>query len=775
MKLALLQKLLHPILCIVFLWFIFSLPYFFGHKVPFASTYQVNNFSPWSMYSQFAQPVKNGAMPDVITQIYPWRYVGIQNWKNDQIPLWNMYSFAGTPLLANYQSAVLSPLNILFFIFPFVDAWSMLILLQPLFAGIGMYFFAKQVGVSKWGSLLSSISFMFCGFLVVWMGYGTLGYALLFLLYGLIGLEGFFTSGKIRYLFLISLSLPLSFFSGHFQISLYVLSVIVMYWIYKSLQKKSFFHFVLSGVYLISGILLCLPQLLPSIEFYSQSLRSGLFQKGEVIPLGYLPTLLSPDFFGNPVTRNDWFGHYAEWNMYIGIIPFFLGILAITQWKKAIVRLAFVIGVAATLLAFDTPLADIFVRLHIPVLSTSALSRVVSIYSVFFALLAGFGWDALEVYIEENKKKAISLLLLLGGLLFVLLWVIVLGKLFLPIDKLDVAKQNLLLPTLLFLGFVSIVGITFFLPKKIKKYLLLVLILLTAFDMYRFATKWQSFDPKSLVTPSVPVVGEFQKIQGYDRAIGNYGAEVSNYYQIPSLEGYDALYPKRYGEFMSYIADGTLHEADRSVVAFPKMGKYTPEAINLLNVKYIIHKVADTQRAWTFPFWTYPASQFSMLFNDGVYQVFQNNTAYPHAFLVGDYKVETEPKNILRTMFGKLNLEKTIVLEKNLTSKISTDPQATSIIQAYSANKILVKTSAKTNMFLFLSDNYYPGWKAFVDGKETTIYRADYTFRAVEVSSGKHLVAFIYQPSSFTTGIIAAILGITSLIGLSFFKLTRVG
>lgn len=753
-----------PLFVILGIWFVFSSPYFLRGKVPFSSTYQVTFFAPWSMYSQFGQPVKNAAMPDVISQIYPWRHLGIQLWKDGQIPLWNRNSFGGTPLLANYQSAVLSPLNILFFLFPFIDAWSLLVLFQPLLAGLGMYVFARQSGVSKSGSLLSSISFMFCGFIVVWMGYGTLGYALAFLPYALTGLAGFFSTKKMRYLFLLSLSLPLSFFSGHFQISLYVLVTVGVYWLFVSVRSRSFRLFLLSGIYLVSGVLLCLPQILPSLEFYTQSLRSGLFQKGEVIPLGYLPTFLAPDFLGNPVTRNDWFGHYAEWNTYIGVIPLFLALFALSAWKKPLVRFAWIVGIVCLLLAFDTPVADVFVALHIPVLSTSAMGRIVSIYSFFFALLAGFGLDSLYAFVVRNKKRAVGILISLVVICFSLLWGMVLGKLFLPLDKIGIAKQNLIFPTIIALSVVITLLIGMSPNKRLKKLFLVLLIMITTFDMYRFVTKWQSFDPKSLVTPSVPVLGGFEKIKGYERSFGNYGAQVSDYYNLPSLEGYDALYPRRFGEFASYVADGRIHEAERSVVSFPRDGKYTASALNLLNVKYIIHKVADTKRGWTFPYWKYPDAQFSLLFNDGVYQILQNNFVYPHAFLVGDYKVQSSAEKKLKTLFTEIDQRKSIVLEENPRLNITDDQHATSEIKQYTADSITVQTTATTNMILFLSDNYYPGWKAFVDGKETKIYRADYTFRAVEVPAGKHIVIFSYLPSSFLLGMGGALVGLVLLL-----------
>ena len=109
-------KRIWPILFIIGVWFIFAQPYFLKGLVPFPSKYLVDFFPPWN--NLYAMPVKNNAMPDVIGQIYPWKQIVIDSWKNGQVPKWNPYQFAGNPLLANYQSAVFSPINILFFILP---------------------------------------------------------------------------------------------------------------------------------------------------------------------------------------------------------------------------------------------------------------------------------------------------------------------------------------------------------------------------------------------------------------------------------------------------------------------------------------------------------------------------------------------------------------------------------------------------------------------------------------------------------------------------------
>lgn len=761
------QRLINylPILTILIVWFIFASPYFIKGLVPFPSTYQVNNFAPWSTNEKFWGPVKNGAMPDIITQIYPWKYFAIQTFKTGQIPLWNPYSFSGTPHLANYQSAVLSPFNLLFFIFSFIDAWSLLVLLQPLLAGFFVYLFVRSLNVSKIGSIISALSFMFCGFITVWMGYGTLGYAILFLPLALFAIEKYFISQKIRYLLILTLSVPLSFFSGHFQISVYFILFILSYILFKFLLTKDRKTTLNILMYSGFGLLISSLQLVPSIESYTQSLRSALFEKGEAIPWQYLPTFLAPDFFGNPVTRNDWFGHYAEWNAYIGVLPFMFAIYSFIRNKGSQTLFFFTLGIISLLLAFDTPLLTLLISLHLPVLSTSAASRIIVLYSFSFAVLAGFGLDQLVKDFARKRIKQFLLWIGIFSLIFFILWVIIIFKLFMPMEKIAIAKSNLLLPTLLFLiSSVVIVSSRYIVSKKIHIFSALFL-LIVIFDMLRFANKWMPFDPKKLVFPDMPATNYFSKISGYERVIGNLGGEAVIYYQLPSTEGYDALYNKRYGEFISSIQDGKIKTPSRSVVLFPKSGIYTPQAINLLGIRYIIHKFSDGRASWTFPFWTYPDGTFKLIYNDSKYEIYENKKAFPRAFLADKYEVIANPQKTVDTLFNKnFDSRSTAILEENPNFSINKNNEGNVRIIQYKPDTIDLVVNSKFNSLLILTDNYYPGWKAEIDGKSVPIYKANYTFRAIPITSGQHRVNFTYDPNSFRLGLYLAITGIFGVI-----------
>jgi hypothetical protein len=737
-----------PIAAIIGLWLIFSFPYFLKGLVPFPSTYLATFFPPWS--SEYGMPVKNNAMPDVITQIYPWKKLTIDTWKSGEVPMWNPYSFSGTAHAGNYQSAVFSPLNVLFFILPFIDAWSILILLQPLLAGLFMYLFVKSLGRSREASLLAAIAFMFCGFMVVWMAYGTLGYAALFLPLIFWGIHK-------KYGWPISLGIVLSLVSGHFQVSIYVIGAAAAYILWKKQWRTLWF--------VLLGLLIAAPQILLGLRSFALSARGAAVLRGEIIPWQYLLTFIAPDFFGNPVTRNDWFGHYAEWAGFVGVIPLLLAVFAATKKTLREGWFFVLLAVLTLLFALPTPLNDLLYVLKIPVLSGSAASRIILLTSFSLATLAAFGLDALIADWKDNRRKKIIIFALVCVGLLGLTWLVLLLAHPLPVDKLAIAKRNFVLPSMIVLAGVALFISGLIRKKWLKIGIVSIILAATAFDLLRFAVKWMPFDPRKYMYPEIKSLTYLQSRVGNDRVFGNIGSgEVGTQFRIPLVEGYDAVYQARYGEFISAASEGTLVSLNRSVVLLDKNGLYTRNILEFLGARYILHRKSDGRNIWAYPFWKYPS--YRVVYSDDAYEVWENPDAYPRAFLASSYTIEATGKDIIDKLFAKdFDRRNTIVFEEE--PFIQPQPgTGSAYIAAYRSNKVTVETDASSPKLLFLSDVYDAGWHATVDGKKSPVYRADYDFRAVAVPAGKHTVEFRYHSDEFRWGIMLSIVGVVGLFYL---------
>jgi hypothetical protein len=498
-----------------------------------------------------------------------------------------------------------------------------------------------------------------------------------------------------------------------------------------------------------------------------------------VIPWNYLVTLIAPDFFGNPVTRNDWFGHYAEWAGFAGVVPIIFALVALIHWRQNW-RVIFFggLGLFGLLMAYDTLLVDAVIVLKIPVLSTSAASRIIVLVSFSIAVLGAYGLD-IVTKIWHTKQPESWLNKLLGsvfrrsstpavspsgwwyavigiGVVLSIIWVSVLSGsvLFLSdvtSDQIAIGRRNAILPTLLTIGAIGIVSGYIRLlrhkdPKGIIAHVVLVLVLIvSSYDMLRFATKWMPEGDPELVFPPMEMIKYVDAAAGDNRVLTNAPYALHNFVGIQGLEGYDPLYISRYGEFMRAVGEGTLLSPERSVVGFPKHGLHTQQVLNVMGVRYIAHAKADGREVWAFPFWEHDAYEESAIYSDEYYEVYKNNHAYPRAFITYDYVVETDEQQIIDTMFSEdMDLRKTVVLEQEpehtITSCDAYEPTAGFL--GYTPNNVQISVSSGCRGILFVSDVFYDGWTASVNDDPAQILRANYTFRAVEIPAGDSTVEF---------------------------------
>jgi uncharacterized membrane protein YfhO len=96
---------------------------------------------------------------------------------------------------------------------------------------------------------------------------------------------------------------------------------------------------------------------------------------------------------------------------------------------------------------------------------------------------------------------------------------------------------------------------------------------------------------------------------------------------------------------------------------------------------------------------------------------------------------------------------KTAVLENVSTLQISAPDSASAQVTEYKSRRIAVKAYTSSPALMVLSEVYYPaGWKAFIDGQETEIYKTNSILRSVVVPAGTHELVFSFDPPLYRAG-----------------------
>ncbi|MBI3586608.1 MAG: YfhO family protein [Ignavibacteriales bacterium] len=189
-------------------------------------------------------------------------------------------------------------------------------------------------------------------------------------------------------------------------------------------------------------------------------------------------------------------------------------------------------------------------------------------------------------------------------------------------------------------------------------------------------------------------------------------------------------------------------------------GLNNPLLWGLMNVKYIITNQVDSSRA------------IGLVYNGAQKKVYSNLSALPRAFFVNKYEVADGLAILNKIAAMSFDPRDVAYFMEDPKIQIETPhPAAKAEFVQYGIQHLEIKTTTAGNNLLFLSETYYPqGWKAFIDGKETPIYRANYLFRAVVVPSGIHKLEMKFEPRGFYFGKnLSLATNIVVLGGLAFF------
>ncbi|AMV40010.1 hypothetical protein [Planctomyces sp. SH-PL62] len=114
---------------------------------------------------------ENRLLMDPVLQFQPWLAFNRAELRAGRLPLWNPYAGCGAPHVANGQSAVFDPFNLIIVLGAWPDALAWTAAARLWFAGLGAFLLARSWAFGPWGRWFAGLCFPFCGFLVVWLLY----------------------------------------------------------------------------------------------------------------------------------------------------------------------------------------------------------------------------------------------------------------------------------------------------------------------------------------------------------------------------------------------------------------------------------------------------------------------------------------------------------------------------------------------------------------------------------------------------------------------------
>jgi len=695
--------------------------FFLKGLIPFPGDFVVGIYYPWLDYKWgyvTGVPVKNPITADVPSFIYPMQTFAFDLVREGNWPLWNSRILGGIPLLANFQSAPLSSTFFLYFLFDKSTAWSFQIILAHIFAASFTYLLLRHWRVSKWGSILGGVIFAFSGYNLIWSQWN--GHVLTAAFIPLILLledkwlkEKSYISG-----ILIAIVFCFQIFSGYPQTIIYTALAAGLYWLVRIWGEK---EIVLKTIFLIIffvlGLGLAAPQLLPGKELFSLS-------QWQLEPYPYswafLPwektiTFIAPDFFGNHATYNYWGPQdYTSNTGFVGVVAIILSFLAffLVKKRKEVLFLILLL-VLSLIISYPTPVSIFLWKHNLLGMGSSSSHRALVLFNLAVALLAGFGYDLVRLKIKLRSKLiiiAIPFLVLLGFSLYAFRIYSTVGL------------RNLVLPAavLIFSSFILL------LKPKIR----FVLILLSIIELFYFGWKFTPFSSQNLVFPKTPVLEFLVNQTKPFRITGSkvIPVNLAMPYGLESLEGYETMRPALVSQLIASLNSGSALSSPAG--RYGIIDNIASPVLDLVNTKYYISLKKDLGK--------YDSKRFRVVFEDKSVVVLESLTALPRNFVVNKWEIEKDNKKIL---------------EKLLDPKFP-----------FSEKIILEEDPGDVEKMYFISDAYYPGWKAYANGKEAKIFRANYAFRAVGVPSSDTEVTFKYEPKSFFDGLKISVLSLAILL-----------
>lgn len=678
---------------------------------------------------------------DILHFNIPIRTFSQEALKNWRLPLWEPALGQGYPLLDEGQIGFFYIPNIILFgLLPFSLAFNLSYLTTFIVAAFGTYLLARSMGLGKTGSYLAAITFTFSPIFVLQISHLNLIQAASLTPWLFWLVNSYFEKKKNLFLLLLPFLASQQIFTGFTQLCVYSITGLTIFIAFKirllkiSKRRKAKITALFISL-LIFTLLLSSVQILASATLAKASGKIGKADPQKILlDFPYKPknllTVLNPYLLGNigngtyPHYKAGSWGIFWESNSYFGII-------------QLIIAFGFIISL------FFKPAGTLNKNtIFWIVLGLLALALSLGPYAPLHPLFSFPPYSLFRVPARFLLLAFLSAAIIAGQ----------------ACDKLT--RKNLTIPKILAVAVITLASFDIF--RAWSNY-----------NLVGSAATWLSPPPIVKAIDNDSRIFSFGQSDYWNRVFTTrgwqkpgddsfyffyrnfLGQNPSANFNISNLLVYGGMSPIRNNDIENFANFDIKNE--NSIL---KIGPVSQKTLDLTNTGFITTPYPIESTAWE------KISQVQK--DDQAIYLYKNRQNLPHVFSLTNYRVSKTIQDVIKTLKSPdFDPRQTVILEKNISlSKSSNSPDDKVEIKNYGKTEVKIGANLKNNALIVLSDSFYPGWQAHIDGTKTEILAANINSRAVLVPAGNHLITFSYKPSLILFGLIITI--ITHLIFLAF-------
>jgi len=704
----------------------------------------------------------------------PWGQVVHRELSDGEVPLWNPYQGIGMPLAGNMQSSVFDPLLAVFHVHPTLLVQDLSFLVALLLVGLGGYAAARAMRLSPLAATVAGSVYGLSGW---FFGYSNNHWfsIYVYLPFAIACIEWILRSERRAPVALLAVTMTATVFAGMPEPMFMSFVAIGMYALARLFIGPRADTRARSAVRLAAGAAIGLAIAAPLLSLFGQYLPLSVnSHKGLA---DHPPVTDSPGYFLNwlmpritPVST-DTHGFSRNW---VGLGAVLLAIVGITSgrarrrfpvWPLLIVFAVLALQIYGGRLVAWTRFIPVWSQALWPNFGTPIIACVV-------ALLAAVGVETMRDGIVSKRGFLVGLGVL-GAIGFVLV----------AIDERLLAVRHDVSfaggwPLALLVG-LALVGLV--LVRQVP-HRALIAVAIVVVEIVLLAPRG-FYGPRESPYPSRTwldyVTAHTESANG--RVFSSDGTlfpDTAGVYGLSDLRVIDALYVDRYFTYLkNFISGGILDRFIATGVTETAPNIAANPMFDILNVRYVLY---DRRSGAELP--DNAKSQYRLVFQGDGVKVYENQDYAPRAFVATDIHAAPDEAAALRFLRrgetvrtdGSVQL---VVKNPLTTAAIEADPlevkkqktcnapvTSSTRVVSYTASTVKIAVDSSCDGLLVLGDQYYPGWKASVNGDDARVFATDVALRGVFVRAGHSTVEIHYQPSSFRAGIVLALLGLAGLL-----------